>query len=175
MSKFDKAINDRIKDTQELIEGLKLDEFRKKQIKIIWLDFISLMEHLTQKHFRRYNILNLTTIISGILVPVTINLIPSQYYATLSGTILGVMSSVSAAINQSYRVNDRWRHFRLISENLKIEGEKFFALSDNYHSFTTHEEEAFKLFMKNVEDIKQNQIDVYFKSVIKSIDKENEK
>jgi hypothetical protein len=165
MSVFDKLISERIKRTNEMISSLSLDDSKKDQIKNHWLDSILLMEHLTKKHYLRYNYLNLITIVGGVLIPVVINLLPQDSSALVT-TFLGVTVSIAAGINQSYRFNDRWRHFRLISEELKIEGELFFALGEKYQSFITHNNEAFKLFITNVESIKKNQIDTYMKKVI---------
>lgn len=176
MSVFDNLIKNKIKETNEIIDALTIDEFKKKQVRNNWLDSIILMEHLTSKHYKTYNYLNIITIVGGILIPVVINVIPNTHLcSTLVTTFLGVTVSVATGINQSYRFNDRWRHFRLIAEELKIEGERFFALGEKYQTFTSHENEAFKLFMTNVESIKENQIDTFMKKVIKSDSKQSEK
>lgn len=173
MTTFDKIIGDRINEAKELIDSLPLDDFKKKQIKTNWLDSIFLMETLTKKHYKYYNYLNITTIVGGVLIPVVINL-PFDL-SKLTATFLGIIVSISAGVNQSYRFNDRWRHFRLISEELKIEGERFFALGEKYIDFNTHDNDAFKLFVTNIELIKENQIDTYLKKIAKSDDKQTDK
>ena len=149
MSKFDKIVSKKIDDYSNLISSLTIDDFKKKLIVTNWSDSIRLMEILTKRHYRRFNVANLITIIGSVLVPVVIN-VSSDSSAKIISTILGVLVSISAALSQSYRFNDRWKLFRKISEELKIEGENFFALSGNYESYKDHENESFKLFMKNI-------------------------
>lgn len=170
-NKFDKLIRTRLQGFTSIIDEAGLDAFKKNQIKNNWLESIVLMEYLTRKHTLLYNICNNVTIIGGILIPVVVNLDDKLLHpesAKIIATTLGIFVSVSAGLNQSYRYNERWRHFRLISESLKVEGEMFFSLSGKYTVFNNFTDEAFKLFMTNVKSIKENQIDIYLRKVVRS-------
>jgi hypothetical protein len=166
----DAIVNQRLEATEGIVNALILEEHKKGLIKTNWIDFIKLMEAMARNSFRLYNILNLLTIIAGILIPVTINVIPSPIYSKLTGTVLGIIVSISASINQSYRFNDRWKHFRLISEELKIEGEKYLSLSGKYTLYDSYDK-AFKLFMTNVENIKEAQIDSFIRKINRDDDR----
>jgi len=174
MSKFEKLIKDRVVAMQELVNLTDLDEFKKKQIKVNWLDFIILLETLVKRHYLRYNVFNLIVLIGGVLIPVLLNVIPNKETAGIIVTMVSVLVAVCSGILQSYKINDRWRHFRLISEQLKIEGEKFFALTGEYNDYSTHAG-CFKLFINNVENIKSSQIEFYIKSISKGDSKESGK
>jgi hypothetical protein len=162
---FETLVNKHINDTVKIIGSISLEDNKKELIKTNWTEFIKLMELLAQKHLRRYNTLNLITIVAGILIPVTINVIPDANVAKLTGTLLGVLVSVSATINHSYRFYEKWRHYRSISEELKMEGENYLSLSEKYERYNDHDREAFKLFMANVEAIKARQINTFMRNV----------
>jgi hypothetical protein len=176
MKKFEKLIEGWLIETNEVIKELDLDEVKKKQLGTDWIKSIALMEYLTKTNYFRYNVLNLTAIIAGALIPVVLNLdiLKVNGYAIAIGSTLGVMVSLSISINQSYRFNDRWRHFRFVAESLKIEGNRFFSLSENYHSFKDHNGGAFKLFMGNIAKIKEEQINTYIKKIIKHEEQKQE-
>jgi hypothetical protein len=165
---FDKLIKERLDALRVIVNNLPLEknsDHCRNLIKTNWLDFISLMEHLTAKHYKRYNVLNLTTIICGILIPVLINIKEYPEFGRITVTVLGLLVSISAAVSQSYRFNDRWRHFRTIAEELKIEGAKYLSLSEKYKLFDNFED-GFKLFMENVELIKQQQINAFMTKIV---------
>jgi len=174
---FKKLIEEKLKESIVLIEQLQLDEVKKTQLKTNWLKSIGLMEYLTKTNYLRYNILNLTSIIAGALIPVILNItyLKENDCAIQLGSILGVIVSISISINQSYRFNDRWRHFRYIAEALKIEGERFFSLSESYYSYNDHNGGAFKQFMGNVEKIKEEQIHTYIQKVLKEEHRQEKK
>ena len=175
INSFNKTILQKLSDYEDLINALKIEEFKRKTIKMNWCDCIMLMEILTRKNLRKYNILNYVIIIGGVLIPVTINIIEDDYLAKAIPTLLGVLVGIAASLNQSYRYNDKWKHFREISERLKIEGEHYLSLSGNYRLFENHDNEAYRLFMNNIGLIKESQISDYFKLIVNNEikDKEN--
>lgn len=135
------------------------------------------MECLTRRSQIRFNILNLTTIIGGILLPVVImfpipdNCLNIVICNKIIAAALGIVVSVSTGINQSYKFNDKWRHFRNMSENLKIEGESFFSLSGEYSRFSTCTGEACQIFMTNLRRLKSTQIVDYMRKTADMRDK----
>jgi hypothetical protein len=147
---------------EQIISDLKLSHAQQHQIVIQWLGFVLLMEALTKRHFVLYNIFNITSIVCGILVPAAINFDPQG--TNHLALVLGILAGISAAINQSYKCNDRWKHFREICERTRIEGESFFSLSLGYEQYNDHNQ-AFRSFMRNVSLIKQGQITQYIKEI----------
>ncbi|OQP50876.1 hypothetical protein A4H97_03355 [Niastella yeongjuensis] len=177
MRKFRKLINGWLEETNEVINALPLDDVKKKQLGTDWIKSIAMMEHLTKTNYLRYNLLNLTAIIAGAIIPVVLSLdiLKENGWATTIGSILGVLVSLSISINHSYRFNDRWRHFRFIAESLKIEGNRFLALSDGYSGFDNHNGGAFKKFMGNIAKIKEEQIHTYIQKILKEEQKPDDK
>lgn len=165
---FAAILKNHLSTYEGIITRLRLPEIETEILKN-WLNSIRLMECLTARHFRFHNIFTITTIIAGILIPVTINLPVAGNLPKILSTILGVLASVSASINQSYKFNDRWRHFRLIAEALKIEGDKFMALTEKYKSFDHHGGAAFQLFTEQIESIKEGQINSYMRKIVQSV------
>nr|WP_198999881.1 DUF4231 domain-containing protein [Flavobacterium sp. ASV13] len=167
MTTFRKIISSKLEGYKKNVDLVNLDELQKNSLKHDWLSHIILMEYLTKKHYIIYNILNLTIIIAGTTIPVLINLDTNNSYLKYLCTLLAILVSIFSAINQFARPNERWRHFRLISEELKIEGEKFFALTEKYSAYSSHSE-AYKLFMQNIEETKEKQIDIYLRKIARS-------
>lgn len=162
---FDEIIENKVKDYNEIIDALNIEDTPKKILKTNWTTTIELMEVLTTKYYRRANFAIVIIIVCGILVPVTINLIPNEMAAKITATVLGLVSSVTTGINQYFRFGDRWKHFRTKAEELKIEGEQYLSLSGLYKDFSRHDGEAFKVFMSNVSIIKAAQISEFSRKI----------
>lgn len=150
-------------DFEELTKAFEISDFHKNLIVFEWLNYITLMERLCKRHFVLYNILNSASLICGILVPVAINVIEGER-GKLIATALGIISSLSLAFIQSYRFNERWKHFRWIAEQAKIEGSKFLALSEDYQKFASHDI-ALPLFIEKLNIIKKLQIKDFFTKI----------
>ncbi len=173
---YNYLMDQKINNYKKIIDGLDLTSKEKEIVRTNWSDNVYLMDFLARRHFIRFNVLNLTTIVGGILIPVSVLLIPvynNHDFGKIVATIIGVLVSISSSINQSYKFNDRWKHFRRISENLKIEGENFLILSGSYSNFVEHNGEALKQFMGNISLIKMNQINDYIKKVSNSKETQN--
>ena len=152
---------------EQTIDSLPIDDFHKKLIKTNWLDQIELMEFLTRKHFAFYNILNASSIILiGITPLILIIDVPTNsiVYKNMIVSACSIISSIALTFMSAYKYDDKWKHFRNISEDLKLEGENYFELSSVYEVYGTHNE-AFKLFCSKVSDIKRKQINTYIKEV----------
>lgn len=166
MSKrFDEIIDNKIKDYNEIIDALKIADPEKKILKTTWTATIELMEVLTTKYYRRANFAIVIIIVCGILVPVTVNVIPEEHAARITATVLGLISSIATGLNQYFRFGDRWKHFRTKAEELKIEGEQYLSLSGLYAGYTRHDGDAYKVFMSNVGLIKAAQISEFSRKI----------
>lgn len=81
--------------------------------------------------------------------------------------ILSQIVAVTAAIDQFFKYGDRWRHYRRSAELLKSSGWQFFQLSGMYSSYAQGEryKEAFPMFVNQVEEIIQSDVEGYISQV----------
>lgn len=173
-------IGHRIESTRLIIDTLNLECYQKELVKTNLIDFVKLMEKLTRRSIRQYNLLNITSLISGALVPVIININLNAELTKYLATALGVIASITMAINQSYRLNDKWRHYRHVSEQMKIEGEMYLSLCGKYEKFKEKDGDnskdvghagAFSLFINETQSIKDAQIETFIKKLSASEDR----
>ncbi len=105
----------------------------------------------------------------GILIPALVSLdlsgITGSIFRYLS-IIIGLIVAISAALEQFFNYGERWRHYRRTVETLKIEGWKFFQLSDNYQNYRNHSD-AYPAFAELVEDVIQRDVEVFITEVVK--------
>lgn len=163
---LNKKLAHKISLYKQTIESLPVDDFHKSLIKTNWLNQIELMEFLTKKHFMYYNVLNTASIILIGITPLIL-IIDFSGCDTVQKTLVSscsILSSITLTFLSTYKYDDKWKHFRNISEDLKQEGENYFELSSAYASYKTHEE-SFKLFCSKVSEIKRKQINTYIKEV----------
>lgn len=159
----------------EIIEHLTLTPVQKKFLTARWLEQISWMEQKAAKarkwHFR----LRLTSIIGGIILPGLLTLSTNQakadelltkvlYWGTFG---ISQIVAISAATEQLFTYGERWTHYRRTSESLKAQGWQFFELSGPYSTYENDggHQAAFALFVHQVEDVLQRDVEVYMTQV----------
>jgi hypothetical protein len=163
-TELNKKLATKISLYEQTIDSLTIDDFHKKLIKTNWLDQIELMEFLTKKHFAFYNILNASSIILIGITPLILIIDVPTLSKNIVVSTCSIISSIALTFISAYKYDDKWKHFRNIAEDLKLEGENYFELSSAYESYPNHSE-AFKLFCSKVSDIKRKQINTYIKEV----------
>nr|WP_277882016.1 DUF4231 domain-containing protein [Leptolyngbya sp. FACHB-541] len=146
-----------------------------------WLDQILWMEGRAGRARDLYYRLRLTTIVGGVIIPALISLSSvsagilnlgnseanetnSAIYIrdaiSWSAFVLSQVVAISAATEQFFNYGDRWRNYRRSVESLKTQGWQFFELSGPYLPYKTHEE-AFNIFASQVEQIIQQDVEIY--------------
>ncbi len=168
-------------DLAEVIEMLELSDLQKHFMRSRWLEQVKWIGGKAKKAKKRYYALRLTTIIGGVLVPILISLNFNNQRAAeivrwLSISLGGVVA-ISSSVEEFFHYGERWQHYRRTAESLKIQGWQFSQLSGLYQSSNSHKD-AFPLFVAQVEDILQRDVEVYMTQVVqeKKEDKEeNEK
>ncbi len=165
-------------DLSSLIDQLiGLDDLQKHFLRSRWLDQVLWMEGRADDARIRYYLLRLTAIIFGLVIPVLVSL-------NIEGTpgiivraviiFLGLLVAISGALEEFFRYGERWRHYRQNVEWLKIEGWRFFQLSDPYRKAKTHTE-AYPVFADRIEDIIRRDVNVYVSEVVRSQDEKEDK
>jgi hypothetical protein len=165
-------------DYGKLIDALQLDDMQKHFMRSRWLDQVMWMDSKCEKTQRWHYILRLVAIVGGVVVPalVGLKLGDEKASAAISWLTFGIslMVAISVAVEEFFHFGERWRHYRRTVELLKIEGWKFFQLGGSYQQFGSHGG-AYPLFAGKVEDIMQNEVDVYIAEVVKEKKEEKKK
>lgn len=166
-------------DLPGLIEMLDLSDLQKHFMYSRWLDQIEWMADKAKTAKKWYTILRLTTIIGGVLVPILVsinfnNQKTEEAVRWITITLSGVVA-VSSAVDEFFHHGERWHHYRRTVESLKIQGWQYSQLSGVYRGSESHKQ-AFPVFVTQVEDILQRDVEVYMTQVVqeKKEDKENE-
>ena len=162
-----------------LIEMLDLSDLQKHFMVSRWMGQVKWMEGKASMAKKRFYTLRLTTIIGGVLVPILISL---NFNNPRDNNIvrwisisLGGLVAVSSAVEEFLKYGESWQHYRRTAESLKIQGWKFSQLSGLYQTYESHQQ-AFPLFASQVEDLLQQDVQVYMTQVVqeKKEDKQSE-
>ena len=165
------------KDVGTLIEALDLPELQKHFLRSRWLDQVLWMEGRANSARDRYYALRLTAIIGGVIVPALVSLSVNGGVVSAIRCItigLSLLVAISVAVEGLFHYGERWRHYRRTVEWLKIEGWRFFQLSIPYHRYKSHAE-AYPAFANRVEDIIQQEVEVYITEMVREKEEEKEK
>lgn len=165
-------------DLGALIDALELPDLNKRFLRSRWLDQVIWMEGKAEGARTRYYIMRLTAIVFGVTIPVLVGLNiqgPASDIMRIVIVVLGLLVAVSAALEEFFRYGERWRHYRQTVEWLKIEGWRYFQLSDPYRKHKSHLE-AYAHFADRVEDLIRQDVNVYVSEIVRSKeDKEEDK
>jgi hypothetical protein len=160
-----------------MINNLNTDASNKKLIEASWLNSIKIMESLCKRHEFYHNITNVLLIILSAIVPVILTYYPAKQINPSNATaehsyeeirtlaiFFSVMVAILHGIRQSYKFNERFKNFRKTAEELKVEGESYFALSDGYAGNTPNQ--ALPLFISRIIKIRNQQIGDYIQRIV---------
>lgn len=117
-----------------LIEALELPELNKQFLRARWLEQVIWMDEKAWNSVLRHNVLRLTTIIGGVIVPALVswnvgNSAGADLIKALT-VIVSLVVALSAAVEEFFHYGERWRHYRRTVEALKSEGWQFFSSVD---------------------------------------------
>jgi hypothetical protein len=152
----------------ELIDALGLPDLQQRFIRSRWLDQVLWMEGKSDHSRSRYYFLRLTSIIGGVTIPTLLAVYlvsgvdPTWRWITLA---ISVVVALTAAVEEFFHYGERWRHYRRMSEWMKIEGWKFFQMTEPYNQFKTHAD-AYPAFANQVELILQQDVEGYVSGVV---------
>src|SRR5919202_116271 len=151
-----------------MIDRLDLDEFRKDALKSRWLDQLLWLESNAAKAKTRFYTLRLITIVGGVITPALVSLNHGQpkIREVFTWTAFGMAQAVaiSAAVEELFGFNIRYRTFRNTAEGLKVEGWQYFQLTGHYDRYRSHST-AYVEFAGRVEGLIQQDIEGYLAQV----------
>jgi hypothetical protein len=157
-------------DLGGLIDALALTDLQKHFLRSRWLDQVLWMEGRADSARTWYYVLRLTAIILGVVIPVLVGLNVEAALGVILRygiVILGLLVAISGALEEFFRYGERWRHYRQTVEWLKIEGWRFFQLSDPYRRYKTHAE-AYPILADRIEDLIRQDVNVYVSEIVRS-------
>src|SRR5512146_1694050 len=137
-------------DLGSIIDALDLSDLEKHFIRSRWLDQVMWMESKADAA-RTWHYVFLLAVIILVLVGLNIEGMPGLILRYII-VVVGLLVAISAALEEFFHYGERWRHYRQTVEWLKIEGWRFFELSDPYREYKTHAN-AYTHFGDRVEDI----------------------
>jgi hypothetical protein len=142
----------------------ELDETQKSLIKQNWLSYLSFLENRISINYFYYRCFTIIGTIGGISIPSisSLSLLPENENKILV-SLVGIITACSIGLNQAFKFNEKWRHFRLAVELARIEGETFLGKGGVYKD--KNHNESFSVFVKRLEQIKKYQIKAYFESI----------
>lgn len=172
----------RQEDTSErmaaLIDTLDLPEFRKDLLRRRWLHQLGWMSRRASKARFRYHLYRIPIVIGGVAIPALITILLSAgeektvtwLFNIDTGLIRFVAFGVSllvaafAALEETLRFGERWRHYRRTSELLKTLGWQYLMLSGTFRRYASHAD-AFVAFTERVEDVLNEDVEGYLGSM----------
>jgi len=157
-----------------LIDSLDLPDMSRKFLRSRWLDQVLWMEKKSASAQKWYYLLRLIAIIGGVTIPalVSLNISDGPVSAYIRWTTFGLslLVAISVAVEGFFNYGERWRHYRRTVEGLKREGWQFFQLSGPYRSCQNHAE-AYPVFAGRMENMFQQEVEVYVTEVVKEMKK----
>jgi Protein of unknown function (DUF4231) len=153
-----------------IIDQLELSELQKRCLRARWLDAVTWMDGKAKQTRSLYYALRLVTIIGGVIIPalVSLDLGSERAGSLVRGMTFGLslLVAISAAIEGFFRYGERWRHYRLTVERLKIEGWQFLQLSGPYAQQRSHGA-AYPEFAAQVEEILRSDVQQYITEIVR--------
>lgn len=139
---------------ESILEEVKLPDYQKKLLSKKWINHLDYTHTRAGRNCWDYYFTQIIILISGITIPVLINIEGDKFEPSINWIItgLGLATSIAAGFNQLFKFERKWIHYRVISEKLRIEGYAFLGLSSSYDKFDSHEK-AFKTFSTRIDEI----------------------
>lgn len=156
-------------DLGSAVEALDLSDLQKHFLRSRWLDQILWMEGRADFSRDRYYTMRRIAIIGGALVPLVVSWNFSgdlDTFRRVFASVLGLLISLSAALEEFFHYGERWRNYRHTVELLKSEGWQFFQLSGPYREYESHAK-AYPVFAAQVENFIRQDVEVYITKVVR--------
>jgi len=156
-------------DLGSIIDTLDLSDLHKHFLRSRWLDTLLWMDGRANRARTRYYVLRLTAIIGGVIVPALVSVKMNNPNASdLVGWLtfgLSLLVALSVAVEGFFHFGERWRHYRRVSERLKMEGWQFLQLSGPYRQQGSHTA-VFPFFAERIEVCVRSEVDEYMSTVV---------
>lgn len=161
----------------KMVDRLDLDETQVEVIKQNWLEQMAWANGRATRERDANELIRWWQIILGVLIPVLINLqiadtAPAWMQAinpSVLASFAGIFVAVLTAVYQFRRPEERWRHYRILSERYQNEIWNFITLAGEvYLPFreTRNHKEAFAKFHDRMMALKEDDVTKFFGEVV---------
>lgn len=157
----------------KIVRDLDLDKSQENIILKNWLEQIIWTNNRANRERNANELIRWWQIILGVLIPVlnsltgNLNILGYQLDPTIVVSYIGVFVAILTAIAQFRRPEERWRHYRRVTENYQGEMWDFIALSGEIYvnesgQRITNHREAFVIFNQRMSKIRQDDLANFF-------------
>lgn len=161
-----------------LIDTLDLTEFQKDVLRQRWLNQMGWMSRQASKQRFRYLLFRIPVVVGGVAIPALITILLAAGEGThvtwlfnvetgairLVAFVISISVAVFAAIEETLKFSERWRHYRRTAELLKTLGWQYLMLAGAFRRYRTHEA-AFVPFTERIEDVLNEDVEGYLSAV----------
>ena len=133
----------------QAIDSLTLGKLEKQFLCNRWLDQLVWMDKRATSKRNYHYLWRLIAIVGGVLVPALVNLKGAWINSLV--TIVSLMVAISVAVEEFYKFGEDNLRYRGTAEMLQSIGWAYFELVGPYRDFKTHDGEAFKTFVEQVQ------------------------
>jgi hypothetical protein len=149
----------------KMLEEIDLEVYQKEYLQGRFIDILyDDFDLVAIKNKIAFQILRLTALVAGVLVPIVANLNDNIVLINLNKTalitILGILSSISYGFLQLFQNEKVWLHHRETFEILRTEGYKFLNLAGQYGGYNSHKL-AYPHFANILEELIKMDIKAY--------------
>jgi Protein of unknown function (DUF4231) len=159
------------KQLSELVKKLELEDEQKQVILNNWIEQLEWTNSRATRERDANELIRWWQIILGILIPVLANRqdliflgVPGPALAGIAGVFVAVLT----AIAQFRRPEERWRHYRVITEHYLTTIWNFITLSSDDYKDTSDHKGAFKIFDKQMMSVRNEDLTKFFGEVVPS-------
>ena len=155
-----------------VIDSLNLPNSANKELlKLRFLDEVEFYEKKRDHTKKFYNTFRFLVTTGSILLPAILSIgqmdpekLPTNFdqITYWSSWSISLMVTISNGFLQLFSLDKNYFNYSLTVEQLKTEGWQFFGLSGKYEDYNEHNMESYKMFCKNIENIKRKQIENEF-------------
>lgn len=148
---------------RESLLCMNLSQHAKKIILMRYVEIVLDVKHKHLSIMRSYNLLRLTTLLSGLVTPVLFSIqndVPNSAALFWITLVTSIMGSISNAWLEFFSIIKLHYTYLSVSEGLEREGWLFSSLSGPYARFNTHSE-CWKIFIMNTEKLHLHGINQY--------------
>lgn len=140
---------------------------QKHQIMLIkqeWIDQINWTNNRATRERDANELIRWWQIILGVLIPVIASsgIENNSSYVSIAGILVATLT----AVYQFRRPEERWRHYRIVTERYLNEFREFIALSSDAYDNEKNHGENFDQFNRRMTEIKREDITKFFGEVV---------
>jgi hypothetical protein len=142
---------------------LPLTELQRPVLEDNWFSQMQWVENRATRERNANELIRWWQIILGVLIPVFIQFDSPEL--RLAASIAGVFVAVIVAVHQFRRPDERWRHYRMLSERYQMAFWDYVTLSGEDYAGKTHAE-VFDKFNEHMNALRRDDVSQFFGEIM---------